>query len=102
LIWKHLLPLIQRLLEKRPKAYSPENTPGRFALSGELDKMPITELLQLFSLNSKTGKLILKSQGQQGYIYFQTGNIINAQLNKLSGTKALYRLLGIEEGDFCV
>lgn len=99
-----LLPIISRLLRDKTPPPAPRQMTAEekknASLSGELSKMPITELLQLFSLNEKSGKLHIKNAGVEGDIFFQEGNVVNAHLRNLIGTKALYRLLAIEEGQF--
>ncbi|MCZ6778812.1 MAG: response regulator [Acidobacteria bacterium] len=69
------------------------------ALSGHTSQLAMADLLQLLSLNGKTGVLCIDN-GRTGKIYFRSGKIINATLESVSGLKALYRLLAWDEANF--
>jgi CheY-like chemotaxis protein len=69
------------------------------ALSGHTSHLAMADLLQLLSLNGKTGVLRIDN-GRTGKIYFRAGKIINAILPPVSGLKALYRLLAWQEACF--
>ncbi|MEE8537479.1 MAG: response regulator [Acidobacteriota bacterium] len=69
------------------------------ALSGHTSQLAMADLLQLLSLNGKTGVLRIDN-GRTGKIYFRSGKIINATLESVSGLKALYRLLAWDEANF--
>ena len=69
------------------------------ALSGHTSHLAMADLLQLLSLNGKTGVLRIDN-GRTGKIYFRGGKIINAKLERVSGLKALYRLLAWNEAHF--
>jgi CheY-like chemotaxis protein len=69
------------------------------ALSGHTSQLAMADLLQLLSLNGKTGVLRIDN-GRTGKIYFRNGKIINARLESVSGLKALYRLLAWDEANF--
>jgi len=69
------------------------------ALSGHTSHLAMADLLQLLSLNGKTGVLRIEN-GRTGKIYFRSGKIINATLEPVSGLKALYRLLAWTEARF--
>lgn len=71
------------------------------ALSGHTEHLPVADLLQILSLNSKTGVLRLENAaGDTGRIYFDGGRIIHAQLEGVPGEKALFRLMMWPEARF--
>ncbi len=68
--------------------------------SGHLSQISLVDLLQVFSMNKKSGKLIIASQEGTGTIYIKNGAVINTKINKIYGEKAFYRLLAWREGRF--
>ena len=78
-------------------------------LEGELDLMPLTDLVQHFHNAKKSGILSIYPKKKQednrflfpeAKIYFQSGNLIHAKLEKLKGPKALMRVLSWNNGSF--
>lgn len=72
-------------------------------MRGELEEIPVTDLVQLLANARKTGVLTLRSAVGSGKIHFQQGQIIHAELLRLPGLsfqKALFRLMGLTAGQF--
>ena len=69
-------------------------------VKGSLDQLGITDLLQLFALNRKSGTLFLARGSEQGSVQLQDGQIVNARLGCVEAEKALYRLLLWNSGTF--
>lgn len=69
-------------------------------VEGSLDQLGITDLLQLFGLNGKSGTLLLARGSERGTVFLQSGQIVNAHLGRVDGEKALYRLLFWTSGTF--
>ena len=69
-------------------------------VKGSLDQLGITDLLQLFALNRKSGTLFLARGTEHGSIQLQDGQIVNARLGRVDAEKALYRLLLWSSGTF--
>jgi len=61
-------------------------------LSGHTDQIAMSDLLQLLSMNGKSGTLSLSGESV-ARIYFRDGAIINAETQKLKGEKALFRIM---------
>ncbi len=96
---------IQAVLRKR----SPEPlaaTAGRDApgVEGELTQVALSELIELFHVNRKTGVIELRQRGGRraatGRIALRGGDVIQAQTGSVEGEKALYRLLAWRRGSF--
>lgn len=72
--------------------------------SGNLKQMQMPDLLQVLSINQKTGNLFIYTEHgekeRKATISLENGRIINALLGKLVGLKALYRILVMQEGFF--
>ena len=90
---------IERMLEssqrKLPKLFR-----HRSAFSGELADIGLMSLLQTLGANRSTGSLLIRDASREGAIYLDAGELMHATLGKASGPKALYRLVGLQEGHF--
>lgn len=69
-------------------------------IEGGLAQLPLPDLLQILSMNHRTGKLVLTHGDARGEIYLANGRPANARLGDLEGEKALFRLIGWREGSF--
>ncbi len=70
------------------------------AFEGKLTEISLPDLLQVFSLNKKTGVLKIRSADNDGSIYLRNGDIVHSHIGRVFGEKAIFRLLGVTEGDF--
>jgi len=74
-------------------------------MSGNLEEIPLPDLLQLFGTSRKAGVLVLRSTGREGRIYLNDGRIRFAEFVGLPGVpplKALYRMLTWATGSFAL
>lgn len=72
----------------------------KLEVKGSLDQLGITDLLQLFALNNKSGTLFLARGTERGTVLLQNGQIINAFSGRVEGEKAIYRLILWTSGTF--
>jgi len=73
------------------------------SMEGLLSEVPLTDIVQMFSAGNKTGLLTLRHTGRKAQIYMRSGRIIYATIEgheDMSPRKALFRLLGWNEGHF--
>jgi pSer/pThr/pTyr-binding forkhead associated (FHA) protein/CheY-like chemotaxis protein len=71
------------------------------SLDGDLMHFPITDLIQSFAFTQRTGTLnIHRETGEESFLFFDQGNIINAKLDRMGGKKALIRILSWKDGMF--
>jgi Domain of unknown function (DUF4388)/Inner membrane component of T3SS, cytoplasmic domain len=80
----------------------PEEAPR---MSGNLEEIPLPDLLQLFGTSRKAGVLVLRAAGREGRIYLSDGRIRYAELDRLNGVtplKTIYRMLGWQTGSFAL
>jgi CheY-like chemotaxis protein len=88
-------------IAKRLHAVPVKTAPSRGGdFRGDLKHVPIADLLQLLSMNRRTGTLSLITSGGAGEIRLSLGQIADAVYRRLEGEKALYRLLGETDGSF--
>lgn len=69
-------------------------------IEGSLSEISLPDLLQMFHMNRKEGRLSLRSNRDKGDVYIQDGNILDATIGEVSGEKALFRLLTWKKGNF--
>jgi pSer/pThr/pTyr-binding forkhead associated (FHA) protein len=72
-------------------------------MSGNLDEIPLPDLLQLFGTSRKNGVLVLSTENREGRIYLKEGKVRFALIEgapSLSPHKAVYRMLGWAKGMF--
>ncbi|HYQ44346.1 MAG TPA: DUF4388 domain-containing protein [Polyangiaceae bacterium] len=67
---------------------------------GNLQQIGILDLLQLLSMNRRSGSLSITTHAGAGEVRLSDGEIVDAVYRRLEGEKALYRLLGESEGVF--
>lgn len=69
-------------------------------VSGVVDSIDLTSLLQMINLEKKSVVVKVESQGKEGFIYFNQGEIIHARYGDLKGEEAATRLIQITKGRF--
>ena len=74
-------------------------------LQGRLSQIPLTDLLQLFHMNRRSGVIELSrresgEREERGTIWVRDGNLVQAAAGSVEGEKALFRLLGWRDGTF--
>jgi pSer/pThr/pTyr-binding forkhead associated (FHA) protein len=74
-------------------------------MSGNLEEIPLPDLLQLFGTSRKNGVLVLSTEAREGRIYLKEGKVRFAAIEgapALSPHKAVYRMLGWAKGVFAL
>lgn len=76
---------------------------GDVGLTGGLDELPFSDLVQMTSVGRKTGRLtVYTEQGdEKGELQFRRGSIVGARCGSLSPEKSFYALLAQRDGSFC-
>lgn len=70
------------------------------ALTGHLSDLSLSELIEFFCNQRKTGRLkVLYPQGP-GYFYLQTGSVVDARIGVLRGIDAVYFALTLPNAKF--
>ena len=70
------------------------------ALTGHLSDLSLSELIEFFCNQRKSGRLrVLYPQGS-GYFYLQAGSVIHAQIGVLRGIDAVYYALTLANAKF--
>jgi CheY-like chemotaxis protein len=73
---------------------------GDSEISGNLAQVFLPDLWQMLSLNQKSGIIQVEGDGISGSIYIERGEIVSAVAQKITGEKALYRMIPLRQGKF--
>jgi CheY-like chemotaxis protein len=74
---------------------------GRTKFAGDLSDIGVVDLVQTIDLNRKSGIVhIVNRDGRRGAIFFREGRVIDAEVGRLSGAEAMYRLFSWSDGQF--
>ncbi len=69
---------------------------------GTVADFQLSDIIQLNCLGRLTSALHIQHGNEEGYIYFQDGNIVHAETNHFEGEKAFYYIMSWEGGEFRV
>ena len=87
--------VVDRLhLEKLQKKAS---RPG--VIQGRLEEMSMIDLMQSLEMGQKSCRLMVR-QGEQGELYFASGQCRDAKIGKVEGDDAVYKVVLWTEGEF--
>lgn len=70
------------------------------ALRGTLAELGIVDLIQFPHSGRKSGKLMIKTNGQEAKLYYDQGALVHVTLGDLTGMDALVRVIDWQEGTF--
>jgi hypothetical protein len=70
------------------------------ALTGHLSDLSLSELIEFFCNQRKTGRLKVHYPKGPGYFHLQTGSVIDAQVGTLRGIDAVYYALTLPNASF--
>src|SRR3954468_23016909 len=95
---KEIVTRVKMILAKVEKERS-EKRESKTGFSGSLSDMGVVDLVQTFEIGRKTGTIKLVGE-RTGVVYFKEGKVIDAELGRLRGENAFYRMLNTFEGNF--
>jgi DNA-binding response OmpR family regulator len=89
------------LLQRRERDRLEVLARGDARFVGQLDDLPLLDLLRALEANRKSGVVHLQAlDGARGEIYFRDGSVVDAEVGRLSGLDAVCRLFSWAEGRF--
>lgn len=76
--------------------------PSEYAIEGELDQLPLTELLQFFHLQGKDGTLCVTDMESRplAVVYYRGHRIVHAVCRGITGDEAVYAVMSETSGRF--
>ena len=84
--------------EEHTTAPAPEK--GKFSISGQLDEIPLSDMVQMLCNSDKTGILYLNREGDDAKVFIAKGQVINCSFMDKEGKEAFYKLLAWDDGEF--
>lgn len=69
-----------------------------FVMSGNLETMVLTDLLEAIRLGRKNAHIRIEQAGEYSHLWCSDGEVIDAQAGLLVGDSAVYRLLALGQG----
>src|SRR5258705_4604853 len=74
--------------------------PRFVVMTGHLSNYPLSDVVGILRLQRKSGRLLIEYPGGPASLFFQDGELVDAQLNELSGLQAICVALGKPEASF--
>ncbi|WP_319549425.1 DUF4388 domain-containing protein [Desulfogranum marinum] len=73
---------------------------SRAVMSGKIEAILPAELLQVFHMHQKTGRLIMNFADKAARVTFREGGLLAARFEDLDNHEAVYAILSEKKGDF--
>jgi hypothetical protein len=69
-------------------------------IQGRLEEMSMIDLMQSLEMGQKSCRLAVRKGGEQGELYFASGQCRDAKIGKVEGDDAVYKVVLWTEGEF--
>ncbi|MGA9522354.1 MAG: DUF4388 domain-containing protein [Myxococcaceae bacterium] len=96
---KEIVTRVRMILQKAEKERL-EKRETKSGFTGSLADMGVVDLVQTFEIGRKTGTITIGEGDRVGIVWFRDGRVVDAELGRLKGENAFYRLLNTFEGSF--
>ncbi len=99
----HVKEIIARvnMVVSRMERQNAEETIAKRKFSGRLEDLSLTDLIEAFGVERKTGVLsIYNENGNTGQVYFKKGSLVNAGANGSHAEEAIFKMLSWQRGRF--
>jgi DNA-binding response OmpR family regulator len=97
---QELLARVERILARQERLRALE-AGGASPLTGHTSQVPLADLLQLLSLNARSGVVRLEGKsGRRARVHLREGRIVHATAGGVEGRKALFRVLEWDDARF--
>jgi hypothetical protein len=99
---EELVARIRSMLERGTAGAHKRPSRRRRGISGQLENLPIPEIVQLLNMGKRTACVTLSSGGVQGQLWFREGDLVDARLDAVDGEEAFFGLLHWTKGEFSI
>jgi DNA-binding response OmpR family regulator/Flp pilus assembly protein TadD len=96
---KEIVTRLKMILQKAEKEHL-EKRETKSGFSGSLADMGVVDLVQTFEIGRKTGTITISEEDRVGTVWFRDGRTIDAEMGRLKGENAFYRMLNTSDGKF--
>ena len=97
---KEITTRISMLLQRKQHERIERKDTARTKFTGRLADMAVVDLLQTIEISRKSGVIDFGTELGEARVYFRDGAVIDAQMGRLQGEAAIYRLLSLGDGEF--
>jgi len=97
---KEVTTRIAMLLERKEHERLERRDTVRTKFTGRLADMAVVDILQTIEISRKSGVIHFDTQFGEAWVWFTDGAVVDAQLGRLRGEAAIYRLLTLGDGEF--
>jgi CheY-like chemotaxis protein len=98
---KEVLARVRGLLRRQERERLSFGRDGDEQFAGELTEITAIDLMEIVEGSGRSGVIHLRGPGgAPGAIYFRQGKVVDAEVGRLSGADAVYRLFAWGEGTF--
>ena len=91
---------VHMLLARRNQQRIAAESLARTRFSGSLEDVAVVDLLQTIAVSGKSGVAMVKRGDREAQLYFQKGQLIDAEVGDLRGEEAVYRTITWTTGTF--
>jgi DNA-binding response OmpR family regulator len=91
---------VHMLLARRNQQRIAAESLARTRFSGSLEDVAVVDLLQTIAVSGKSGVATVKRGDREARLYFQKGQLIDAEVGDLRGEEAVYRTITWTTGTF--
>ncbi|HEX4621575.1 MAG TPA: response regulator, partial [Myxococcaceae bacterium] len=96
---KEIVTRVRMILQKAEQT-SLDRKETKAGFTGQLSDMGVVDLVQTFEIGRKTGTISIIEGERVGLIYFRDGKVVDAELGRVRGENAFYRMLNGVDGKF--
>jgi len=79
-----------------------DDRPRRTSISGQLENLPLPEIVQILNMGAKTACVTIVGRSGQGKIWFKDGALVHARLGSHEGETAFFHMLRFKVGEFSI
>jgi hypothetical protein len=88
-------PLLPNTQKQKDGVVDPEAV-----MSGKIEAILPAELLQVFHMHQKTGRLVMDLEGGSARVTFREGGLLAARFEELDNQEAIYEIISKKSGSF--
>lgn len=97
---KEITTRVTMLLQRKQHERLERRDTARTKFTGRLADMAVVDLLQTIEISRKSGVISVMTALGDATVWFREGSVIDAQMGRLQGEAAIYRLLSLGDGEF--
>ncbi|MEM6292470.1 MAG: response regulator [Myxococcota bacterium] len=97
---KEITTRVTMLLQRKQHERLERRDTARTKFTGRLADMAVVDLLQTIEISRKSGVISFETALGPATVWFRDGSVIDAEMGRLQGESAIYRLLSLGDGEF--